>query len=259
MGLIGRVFGNRDLSTGEPTKNRRVCWPTMSVSIRRLTRPWHCWPSSRISRSQAAESRQPHLARSFHRRRCGQYRHCLAVRHGVPLQGLRRQASYGQNINAGIDYVFSRQRRTAYSTPRAASGTAACTATALRRSCWPELQAWSMRNARKRSTRSCPRPWHCSCTPSRSRTRPIMPAAARYNPDSRDSDLSLTGWAIMALRAGRLNGRQSQGEHRQRREVHPPAQRRQRRLRLSARLGPDLRADGMPCCAWSCAANTATP
>jgi len=28
----------------------------------------------------------------------------------------------------------------------------------------------------------------------------------RYNPDSRDSDLSLTGWAIMALRSGRLNG-----------------------------------------------------
>ena len=28
----------------------------------------------------------------------------------------------------------------------------------------------------------------------------------RYNPNSRDSDLSLTGWAIMALRAGKLNG-----------------------------------------------------
>jgi len=28
----------------------------------------------------------------------------------------------------------------------------------------------------------------------------------RYTPDSRDSDLSLTGWAIMALRAGKLNG-----------------------------------------------------
>ena len=28
----------------------------------------------------------------------------------------------------------------------------------------------------------------------------------RYKPDSRDSDMSLTGWAIMALRAGRLNG-----------------------------------------------------
>lgn len=28
----------------------------------------------------------------------------------------------------------------------------------------------------------------------------------RYQPDSTDSDMSLTGWAIMALRAGRLNG-----------------------------------------------------
>ncbi len=28
----------------------------------------------------------------------------------------------------------------------------------------------------------------------------------RYNPTSNDSDLSLTGWSIMALRAGRLNG-----------------------------------------------------
>ena len=28
----------------------------------------------------------------------------------------------------------------------------------------------------------------------------------RYYPNSRDSDLSLTGWAVMALRAGRLNG-----------------------------------------------------
>jgi len=28
----------------------------------------------------------------------------------------------------------------------------------------------------------------------------------RYKPESRDSDMSLTGWAIMALRAGRLNG-----------------------------------------------------
>jgi len=28
----------------------------------------------------------------------------------------------------------------------------------------------------------------------------------RYKPDSHDSDMSLTGWAIMALRAGRLNG-----------------------------------------------------
>jgi hypothetical protein len=28
----------------------------------------------------------------------------------------------------------------------------------------------------------------------------------RYNPASNDSDLSLTGWSIMALRAGRLNG-----------------------------------------------------
>ena len=28
----------------------------------------------------------------------------------------------------------------------------------------------------------------------------------RYNPDSKDSDLSLTGWALMALRSGFLNG-----------------------------------------------------
>ena len=28
----------------------------------------------------------------------------------------------------------------------------------------------------------------------------------RYNPTSTDSDISLTGWAVMALRAGRLNG-----------------------------------------------------
>lgn len=30
----------------------------------------------------------------------------------------------------------------------------------------------------------------------------------RYDPDSRDADLSLTGWAIMALRSARLNGAQ---------------------------------------------------
>ena len=35
----------------------------------------------------------------------------------------------------------------------------------------------------------------------------------RYQPHSRDSDLSLTGWAVMALRSARLNGAARQGQY----------------------------------------------
>ena len=71
----------------------------------------------------------------------------------------------------------------------------------------------------------------------RSARTPTTPGGWRYQPTSRDSDLSVTGWQVMALRAAKAAGLRRAGRAHRPRGRLPQAVRRQgrRRVRLPAR------------------------
>lgn len=114
---------------------------------------------------------------------------------------------YGQIINRGIDYLIRTQQDNGLLTNKSMGGShgpmyAHCIATLT----LAEVSGMVDKKRQKRIDATLPKALEAILKAQRVRKDARNKGGWRYKIDSRDSDMSLTGWAIMALRAGRLNG-----------------------------------------------------
>ena len=114
---------------------------------------------------------------------------------------------YGKVIDRGIDYLIRMQQDNGLLVGvhgRASQGPmyAHCIATLT----LLEVSGMVSRERQKRLDAVIPKALEVILKAQKVRKDARNAGGWRYKPDSGDSDMSLTGWAIMALRAGRLNG-----------------------------------------------------
>jgi len=116
---------------------------------------------------------------------------------------------YGDVIDRGIDYILSTaQTNGLLISPdrrgRNGSGPmyAHCIATLL----LSEVSGMVTPKRQERIDKVLPRALALILQAQKVRKNNLDAGGWRYRPESRDSDLSLTGWALMALRSARLNG-----------------------------------------------------
>ncbi len=115
---------------------------------------------------------------------------------------------YGKVIDRGIDYLIRTQQGNGVlvnnASGRASQGPmyAHCIATLT----LAEVSGMVSEARQKRLDATLPKALEVILKAQKVRKDPRNAGGWRYQPTSGDSDMSLTGWAIMALRAGRLNG-----------------------------------------------------
>ena len=163
-----------------------------------------------ISAALAAKARKPRLAGSFQSRMVGNTGiSSLCVMAFLAKGHTPGTGPYGQVINDGIDYILSTgQANGLLISPERAgrngSGPmyAHCIATLL----LSEVSGMVSPNRQKKLDHALPKALALILAAQRVRKRSKDAGGWRYRPTSSDSDLSLTGWALMALRSARLNG-----------------------------------------------------
>jgi len=163
-----------------------------------------------ITSAQAARIRKPELAGSFQSSMLGNTGiSSLCVMAFLAKGHTPGTGPYGHIINDGIDYILStRQSNGLLISPdrrgRNGSGPmyAHCIATLL----LSEVSGMVSPNRQKRLDQALPKALALILAAQRVRKRSRDAGGWRYRPTSSDSDLSLTGWALMALRSARLNG-----------------------------------------------------
>ena len=112
---------------------------------------------------------------------------------------------YGKVIDRGIDYLIRTQQPNGMLTSKGGSHGpmyAHCIATLT----LAEVSGMVSKERQKRLDAVLPNALGVILTAQKIQKDSRNAGGWRYKPDSRDSDMSLTGWAVMALRAGRLNG-----------------------------------------------------
>jgi len=112
---------------------------------------------------------------------------------------------HGEVIDRGIDYLLRTQQTNGMLTTRSGSHGpmyAHCIATLT----LAEVSGMVDRKRQKVIDAVLPKALDVILTAQKVRKSTRDAGGWRYQPTSRDSDMSLTGWAVMALRAGRLNG-----------------------------------------------------
>ena len=163
-----------------------------------------------ITAAQAAKARKPQLAGSFQSQMLGNTGiSSLCVMAFLAKGHTPGTGPYGEVINNGIDYILSTSQTNGLlispdSRGRNGSGPmyAHCIATLL----LSEVSGMVSPNRQKKIDQALPKALALILTAQRVRKNSRDAGGWRYRPDSRDSDLSLTGWALMALRSARLNG-----------------------------------------------------
>ena len=112
---------------------------------------------------------------------------------------------YGKVINRGIDYLIRTQQPNGMLTTKSGSHGpmyAHCIATLT----LMEVSGMVDKKRQKRLDATLPKALEVILKAQKIKKSSQNAGGWRYKPDSQDSDMSLTGWAVMALRAGRLNG-----------------------------------------------------
>jgi hypothetical protein len=163
-----------------------------------------------ITEAQAAKIRNPDMAGSFNSSMRGNTGiSSLCVMAFLSKGHTPGTGKYGNVINKGIDYILSTSQSNGLLTSsdrrgRNGSGPmyAHCIATLL----LSEVSGMVSPTRQKRIDKALPKALALILAAQRVRKRSKDAGGWRYKPDSRDSDLSLTGWALMALRSARLNG-----------------------------------------------------
>jgi len=166
--------------------------------------------AKQITLAQAQKLRRPHLAGSFESRMLGNTGiSSLCVMAFLSKGHTPGTGPYGSVIDKGIDYILSTSLSNGLLQSEERSGRngsgpmyAHCIATLL----LSEVSGMVSPTRQKRIDKALPKALALILAAQRVRKRSRDAGGWRYKPNSSDSDLSLTGWAIMALRSARLNG-----------------------------------------------------
>ena len=162
-----------------------------------------------VSKLQAEDSKEPYLAGSFRGFEPGNTGLAsLSVMAFLSKGYTPGHGRYGQVIDRGLDYVLSQQHDNGLlyvkQRPGVWNGLMYCHSI----STLLLAEASGMVDAarQKRIDEALPKALALLLNAQEVPKGRDHAGGWRYNPTSNDSDLSLTGWSIMALRAGRLNG-----------------------------------------------------
>ncbi|MDP6636629.1 MAG: prenyltransferase [Phycisphaerae bacterium] len=163
-----------------------------------------------LTDAQAARLRKPALAGSFNSSMRGNTGiSSLCVMAFLSKGHTPGTGPYGHVINKGVDYILSTSQSNGLLVSPERSGRngsgpmyAHCIATLL----LSEVSGMVTPTRQKKIDKALPKALALILTAQRVRKNSRDAGGWRYRPDSRDSDLSLTGWAMMALRSARLNG-----------------------------------------------------
>ncbi len=165
--------------------------------------------SQQISKLQAEDSKEPYLAgslRGFEPGNTGLT--SLAVMAFLSKGYTPGHGRYGQVIDHGIDYVLSQQYPSGliFSRQHPGNGNGMMYSHAISTLLLAEASGMVDPARQTKIDETLPKALALLLTAQQVPKGPDHAGGWRYNPTSNDSDLSLTGWSIMALRAGRLNG-----------------------------------------------------
>jgi len=163
-----------------------------------------------ITNAQATKLRKPALAGSFNSSMRGNTGiSSLCVMAFLSKGHTPGTGPYGNVINKGLDYILSTSQSNGLLVSPERSGRngsgpmyAHCIATLL----LSEVSGMVSPARQKRIDKALPKALALILSAQRVRKHARNAGGWRYRPDSSDSDLSLTGWALMALRSARLNG-----------------------------------------------------
>ena len=111
---------------------------------------------------------------------------------------------YGENLNRCIDYILRHQRANGALDGAYGGGGmySHCIATLL----LSEVSGMVDEERQAKIDKILPRALKVILTAQQIKKHPRHQGGWRYKPNSRDSDISVSGWALMALRSARLNG-----------------------------------------------------
>lgn len=125
------------------------------------------------------------------------------------------QGPYGETINRGIDYVLSQQLDNGLLIPSgsATRRTEMMYSHSIATLLLCEVSGMLDEKRQEKLDIALPRALLVLLQAQKVPKPPMHSGGWRYTPGARDSDLSLTGWAIMALRAARQNGAAIPDEH----------------------------------------------
>jgi len=112
---------------------------------------------------------------------------------------------YGANIDRGIDFVLSCQKPNGLINGPGDRGMYSHGMATLLLS---EVSGMVDAKRQARIDRALPKAVRLILTAQQVRKAPVHQGGWRYNANSRDSDMSLTGWQLMAIRSARNNGAQ---------------------------------------------------
>jgi hypothetical protein len=164
--------------------------------------------TQQVSAIQAGENRLPGLAGSFR----GWHE---PGNTGITSLGVMAFLSkgytpgagrYGAVINHGIDYVLSTQQASGLIARRQASQNGIMYSHSISTLLLAEASGMVDPSRQRRIDDALPKALALLLAAQNVEKPDAHAGGWRYSPITVDSDLSLTGWAIMALRAGRLNG-----------------------------------------------------
>jgi len=111
---------------------------------------------------------------------------------------------YGEVLNKCIDYVLAHQRKNGALDSGSGGGGmySHCISTLL----LSEVSGMVAPGRQKRIDKALPKALQVVLAAQRIKKNPRHQGGWRYKPNSRDSDISVSGWALMSLRSARLNG-----------------------------------------------------
>jgi len=166
--------------------------------------------SKQITPALAARYRQPQLTGAFDSSMRGNTGiSSLCVMAFLAKGHTPGTGPYGDVIDKGIDYILSTSQTGGLLVSHSRSGRnnmgpmyEHCIATLL----LSEVSGMVTPTRQKKIDQALPKALALILTAQRVRKNSRDAGGWRYQPTSRDSDLSLTGWALMALRSARLNG-----------------------------------------------------
>jgi hypothetical protein len=165
--------------------------------------------AQQITRTMAEQMKEPYLAGSFRGYEAGNTGiTSLGVLAFLSKGYMPGPGRYGQVIAHGIDYVLAQQHENgllgSIQHPGNSNGTmyAHGIATLL----LTEASGMVDPERQKKIDVVLPKAMALLLAAQQVKKTPDHAGGWRYQPNSNDSDLSLTGWSIMALRAGKLNG-----------------------------------------------------
>jgi len=116
---------------------------------------------------------------------------------------------YGQNINRSMDYVFKNEQQSGGKATGylVRTGTGKMYAHCISTLFLSEVSGMVDPARQEKIDAALPRALSKIITAQEmKKSKPEYKGGWRYQPSSTDADLSLTGWAVMALRSGALNG-----------------------------------------------------